>query len=96
MDLTYMRHEQGAIISFASEVAGEEEDEPHTPPRALTALQRVRCYEFFCCDNTGNHRKCNVACLWRLAVTKASAKLARAHVHMCLPSPPCKLLSPSL
>jgi hypothetical protein len=42
-----MRHEQGAIISFASEVAGEEEDEPHnTPPRALTALQRVRCYVF--------------------------------------------------
>jgi hypothetical protein len=46
-DFTYMRHEQGAIISFASEVAGEEEDEPHnTPPRALTALQRVHCYVF--------------------------------------------------
>ena len=30
-----------AFLSFASEVVGEEQDEPHTPPRAVTALQVV-------------------------------------------------------
>lgn len=31
-----------ALLGFASEVVGEELDEPHTPPRATTALQVVK------------------------------------------------------
>jgi hypothetical protein len=53
-------------------------------------------YLTICATHSGLNRKCHVACLWRLRLTEASAKLARAHVHMCLPSPRCKLQSPSL
>jgi hypothetical protein len=31
-----------ALLGFASEVVGEEQDEPNTPPRSFTALQAAR------------------------------------------------------